>query len=136
MECLSLLILLFASLPTPTTAPIITILSLLAWQVNRMKPCIFCATIMYIILVSVVLYEGPSESSTGGDGGLFDALRLSPVEMEMNLLLRVAYDPSLGVGRSPPSKSMVFGPVEGFGNFFKAFLRYLLEPSYGKIYRQ
>lgn len=132
MECLSSLILLFASLPTPTTAPILIILTLLAWQVNRMRPCLFCAVVMYTILVSVILYEESSETG----GGLFDSLRLSPKEMELNLLLRVVYDPSMGLGRSPPSKSLVFGPVEGFGNFLKAFIRYLLEPNYGKIYRQ
>ena len=131
MECLSSLILLFAALPTPTAAPILVTLSLLAWQVNRMRPCLFCAVVMYAILVSVIIYE---ESS--GKGGLFDSLRLSPAEMELNLLLRVVYDPSLGLGRSPPSKSPVFSPVEGFCNFFKAFVRYLLEPNYGKIYRQ
>lgn len=131
MECLSSLILLFAFLPTPTTAPILIISSLLAWQINRMKPCLFCAVIMYAILVSVILCEDST-----GDDGLFDALRLTPAEMELNLLLRVVYDPSLGLGRSPPSKSAVFAPSEGFGNFFKAFLKYLLEPNYGKIYRQ
>lgn len=132
MQCLSSLILFFGALPTPTTAPILIILSLLSWQVNRMRPCWFCAVVMYAILVSVIVFE----ESTGKGGGLFDSLRLSPAEMELNLLLRVVYNPSLGLARSISSKSAVFSPREEFGNFFKAFVRYLLEPKYGKIYRQ
>lgn len=85
---------------------------------------------MYVILVLVVLCED------GGNWGLFSSLRLSPQEMELNLLAKVRYDPSLGVTRSPFSNSLVFIPEEGLGNFLKAFTRYLLEPSYGKIYRE
>lgn len=93
-----------------------------------MRPCMLCAVIMYAILVTVIFYEDDN-----GRGGLFDALRLSPADMELNLLLRVKYDPFLGL--APRSRVSVFEPVDCFGNFFKAFIRYLLEPSYGKIER-
>lgn len=122
MQCLSSLILLFASFPFPTTAPIIVVLSLFVWQVRNMRPCVFCAVFMYAILVAAILYEECA-------GGLFDALRLSPDEIELNLLLRAKY---VMISRS---RSSVLAPIDGFGNFFKAFLRYLLEPSYGKIER-
>ena len=127
MECLSSLILLFAFLPTPTAAPVLLVLTLLIWQVKRLSPCLFCAVVMYAILVSVILYE-----DANGGGGLFDALRLSPEEMELNLLLRVKYDMALGLGRSQTGQTAVFAPE----HFIKGFVRYLLEPNYGKIYRQ
>lgn len=132
MECLSTLILLFAGLSTPTTAPILTILMLLAWQLKRQRPCQFCIIVIYTILVAVLLCE----TRSSGMSGLFESLRLSPDLMELNILMRVQYNPQIGYVRAPETMSLVFCPKEGFGNFFSAFLRYLVEPSYGKIYRQ
>ena len=90
---------------------------------------------MYTIMVAVLLYESGDDSGRY-IGGLFESLRLSPNLMELNILLRVQYDPIIGYVRTPETMSVVFCPKDGFGNFFKAFLRYLIEPSYGKIYRQ
>ena len=130
MECLSSLILLFAGLSTPTTAPILTILMLISWQIKRLRPCHICIVVMYTVLVAVLMCEKEHI------GGLFDCIRLSPAQMETNILLRVQYDPSMGFVRAPETMSIVFCPKEGFGNFFRAFLRYLVEPSYGEIYRK
>lgn len=130
MECLASLILLFAGLSTATTAPILAILMLLSWQIKRIRPCHICVIVMYVILVGVVMCENDYI------GGLFDSLRLSPALMELNILLRVRYDPLVGYVRSPETLSVVLCPREGSGNFFRAFLRYLIEPSYGKIHRQ
>lgn len=130
MECLSSLILLFAGLSSPTSAPILTILLLLLWQIKRLGGCHICFIIMYFILVGVLICENEHF------GGLFDSLRLSPTQMELNLLLKLRYDPLIGYVRSPETLSVVLCPKEGYGNFFKAFLRYLIEPGYGKIYRQ
>lgn len=129
MECISSIILLMMSMPTPTTTPILTILLFLSWQIKNLRPCVSCSVILYGILVCVLLYEDQ-------ENGLFSALRLGPTMMEMNLLLRAKYDPSIGLCRSTTDQSIIFSPIDEFGNFGRAFLRYLIEPNYGKIYNQ
>ena len=94
MECLSSLILLLASQSDPTGSPIILVLILISWQIKNLRPCALCAVIMYAILIGVLLFE-----DRGDDEGLFSALRLSPKYMELNLLLRVKYDPIMGLCR-------------------------------------
>lgn len=131
MECISSLILLMASIATPNTAPIVTILMLLTWQIGRMRPCLVCGVIMYALLVSTLMFEDRGEGYS-----LFSCLRLSPVQMEFNLLLKAKYDPFLGLCRTIANSRYVFSPSDTFSNFLRAFGRYLLEPNYGKIYHE
>ena len=133
MECLSSLILYFASLPKNPSAPFLTTLALLIWQVNQMRPCSICSMIMYAILISIVIYEEMIHESTGS---LFAAMRISPKDIELNLLLRIKYDPLLGLVWNEQNEAGVFSPTEGIGNLLRSFLRFLMEPTMGKIYRQ
>lgn len=129
MECLSSLVLLISSVSGATTAPIISVIILMGLQIKSMRPCAFCAVILYVLMVGSLLSE-----DQGVGGGLFSSLRLSPAEIETNLLLRAKYDGPLRLCRL--NSSFYFAPTDSFGNFLRAFMRYLMEPFYGKIYHE
>lgn len=93
-----------------------------------MRPCALCTVLIYTLMVGILFYENYDH------GGLFDSLRLNPKLLEFNLLLRSKYDLSLGFRRNDFSSALVLCPLEDFGNFMRAFFRYLMEPSYGKIF--
>lgn len=133
MECLTDLILLFSGLFTPTTAPILTILMLLSMTIRQIRPCLICVLIMYLILLATLVTENDIGRHLGG---IFNSLRITPDQLELSILLRVRYDPFAGYVKNPVTYSTVLSPKESFGNFLMAFVKYLIEPSYGKIYRQ
>lgn len=132
MLCLAELILTFGLLPVPSGAPVLTLLLFVAWLVQRARPCGPCLLVFYAVLVLATLSSW-EDRTTGG--GLFDALRISPETIELNLLLHLKYDMQRGLFQCPTTGAFVWEPATRVDNFVKAFISFLVYPSYGAIHQ-
>ena len=141
MQCLVELILFFALIPDYYSVSLVCLIAYITLTVKHIRPCFICLAIIYLIMVLTVM--SPIEQVPSGVDwlhrhalrGLFDALRLAPENIELNLLLRLKYDVESPLWRSEVTNSPVWSPIETSLNFCQALLHFILTPQYGPIER-
>lgn len=141
MQCLVELIFFFALIPDYYSVSLACLVAHVIWTVKRVHPCFICLAITYLIMVLTVMTpieQVPSDVdwiNRYNLRGLFDALRMAPESIELNLLLRLKYDVGSPLWRSEVTNSPVWSPTETSLNFLQSLLHFILTPQYGPIER-